>query len=67
LITKKKALGKYPIIYESETDYSFWIDNDPLNEKTLIMIEEEDWKGRSKKVQGIQISFNTAFRDEVID
>jgi hypothetical protein len=66
LITNKKASGKYPIIYESETDYSFWIDNDPLNEKNLIMIEEEGWKGRSKKVQRIQIYFNTSL-DEVID
>lgn len=67
LITKQKAVGNYPIIYESKTDYSFWFSNDQLNEKTLIMIEEEDWNGRSKKVKGLQISFNTAFCDDVID
>lgn len=67
LITKKKAIDKYPIIYESKTDYSFWFSNDQLNEKTLILIEEEGWNSSSKKVKGLQISFNTAFCDDVID
>lgn len=68
LVTKDKVKN-HPVYWESKIGFTEWFEMDTqLQQKVMILIDEEDWEGEKEKIRGIQVFVITgASCDDVID
>lgn len=68
-LIEKSTVNPQKVIFESETEFTFWFQNElELFEKTLILVESKDWFNKKKKVKGIGVQISTfGSCDDVID
>ncbi|EIM74875.1 hypothetical protein A3SI_14854 [Nitritalea halalkaliphila LW7] len=56
----KARLDRTQVIFDQEVDFLYWFNNSgKLMEKTLILVREEEWIGKKKRVNGIGVQINT--------